>query len=97
MRVLRKVDKRRVRRDVIALADVIRLLKQVEKKLNRRFYGFYCIGSQREEAEKLHAMYSKQLMCDHKETEEIEIVNGHTGVHDFEVVCKTCEFVLDSY
>jgi ABC-type oligopeptide transport system ATPase subunit len=97
MRVLRKVDKRRVRRDVITLADVINLLKQVEKKINRRyFYGLY-IQSQREKAEELYAMYSKQLVCKHKDTEEIETVNGHTGVHDFDVVCQNCKFVLDSY
>ena len=95
---MNKVDKRKVRRDVIILTDVIRLLKQVEKKLKHRwFFGLYYIENQRKEAEELHAMYSKQLVCDHKDTEEIETVNGHTGVHDFEVVCKTCKFVLDSY
>jgi hypothetical protein len=103
---MNKVDKRKVKRDVAILADVIDLLKQAEKKLKKKSYGcFYAatklswldIQDMIEEAEKLHAGYSEQLVCKHQNTDEIETVNGHTGVHDFDVVCNTCKFVLDSY
>ena len=93
---MNKVDKRKVRRDVMALADIVYFLKMAEKR-NHWDFNLYMIDSERKKAEELRTVLLKQLICDHENTEEVETVNEHTGVHDFEVVCKTCKFVLDSY
>jgi len=97
-----KVDKRKLRMEIKALAIVIEYLEQINllskkhrykaKDISNIFSGY---DDRLIEAKKLYELLKIRLDCKHKIIDKAEIVSGHNGDISTTIYCNTCKFVLE--